>query len=984
MLPCAAALAAAALVRRARLRPPATTATTHGSNSDRNNNNNNNKNGGHGDAPALQEYTPPRALGIEYGDLARLAIVPVHRLRLAHLPTPLHRWNRAVDPENSAGFAGTVDLWIKRDDCTGCELSGNKVRKLEFLLADALARGFDSVVTVGGLQSNHTRATAAACARIGGGRRLRAHLVLRTTTDAAADRDPGVRGNLMVSRSVGARLHLVSADDYDSLGGGAACVRACADKLRRRDGLNPYCFPSGGSCPIGVWGYMHAVAEIVRQVEEGEEEQEQGQARRFDRIYFACGSGGTAAGLALGLHLCGWRARGTELVGIGVDDSPEFFYDKIDGLLRELGFESLEARDLLRIEDAVGLGYAQATPAELVAQQGIARRTGVVLDPVYSGKAALGMLRDLEGIDSARRKQRVLFVHTGGLLGLFDKAEQVQRVQVGVGWERLAASLKNDTPPSYVSCRDASPTLAGRRRYSFRDAIFSGWAEDGGMLVPQPVPRIPADKLAAWRAEAVAGTLSYPECCYRVLRYFVPAVDIPDATLRRIVIDDAFKGFGDASVVKEVDLSGVRLLELWHGPPLAFKDLGMQVLCKLLQHFLDKEGGGARLNLLVGTSGDTGSSAIEAAKDLDRVTITVLYPQGRGITRLQELQMTEEDGRNGVHVIGIEGTSDDLDRPMETVFGDVAFRKRHSIGSVNSVNICRVVVQVAHFVWAALRTPASEDIQHPNTVRFFVPTGAGGHVTAGVMAREMMADDPSGARPPELHVATNSNDVFHRILSTGSSGDQAGTVQPTVAPSMDIQIPYNLERLLWLSAMLAGGDEADKVRRCAEAARLMRSFKETARIELPEALRERIATVCGVSGSSCHDDAKVLAMIRAVHARNRYVLCPHTAIGVRAAMLDEAHAKGGEGSISRVCMACAHPAKFLAAVGKALALEGADARWGWASVEDRAHPSVGRLIVLDEAGREPVCESYKLGTDWTARLRAHFEAQTARQEMERL
>ena len=313
---------------------------------------------------------------------------PAARLRLAHLPTPLHPWPL---PRVDAG----TEVFIKRDDCTGCELSGNKVRKLEFLLAEALAKGADSVITVGGIQSNHCRATAAAARRVG----LEPHIILRSETP---DADPGLVGNLMIDRMVGARIHLVSPAEF----AGWESMLALKAELEAA-GRKPYCFPSGGSNDIGTWGYVEAISELQKQTEEA--------GLTFDRIYFACGSGGTAAGLALGVAWSGLGAAGTELVGLGVDDTPDVFYDKLDGLYRALGLPETRSRSLLRLEQCIGEGYAQSTEVELEFLVEVARATGVVLDPVYSGKAALGMAADLK----ARPVKRACFIHTGGLLGLY-------------------------------------------------------------------------------------------------------------------------------------------------------------------------------------------------------------------------------------------------------------------------------------------------------------------------------------------------------------------------------------------------------------------------------------------------------------------------------------------------------------------------------------------------------------------------------------
>lgn len=347
-------------------------------------------------------YNPPRWIPPQLQ-------APTHRLTLGHLPTPIHRWFLAM-----SSLPNQIQFYIKRDDYSGSEMSGNKVRKLEFLLAEALQQSCDSAITVGGIQSNHCRATAAACARIG----LDSHLVLRTSD---ATTDPGLVGNLLISRLCGANLHLVSPEEYQEKGGWPL-VQDLQKKLQAT-GKRPFAFPSGGSCSLGVWGYIQAVKELVDY------------PLHFDRIYFACGSGGTAAGLALGMHLSG-MSRNTELVAVGVDDDPDFFYNKIDKLISSLtnGCDVLNgqtSRDLLRIIDGVGTGYASSTTEELAEILNISQTTGVVLDPVYSGKAALQMLKDVNSLNARGKTSqecRVLFIHTGGLLGFYDKVAQVSKV----------------------------------------------------------------------------------------------------------------------------------------------------------------------------------------------------------------------------------------------------------------------------------------------------------------------------------------------------------------------------------------------------------------------------------------------------------------------------------------------------------------------------------------------------------------------------
>ena len=361
---------------------------------------------------------------------------PTRRLRLAHLPTPLHHW---PVPRVAEG----TEVWIKRDDCTGCELSGNKIRKLEFLLAEAVAGGADSVITVGGIQSNHCRATAAAARRVG----LEPHIILRS---AAPKEDPGLCGNLMIDRMVGAEMHLVGEGEFNEKGGwGLVCE--LRDSLIA-EGRKPYCFPSGGSNGVGTWGYVETIAELKRQAESA--------GVHFDRIYFACGSGGTGAGLALGVAWSGLSAGGTELVGLGVDDDPDFFYDKLDTIYSEMGLPAAEvsSRSLLRLEQCIGDGYAKSTPEELEYLVEVSRATGVVLDPVYSGKAALGMVADL----AARPVERACFIHTGGLLGLYAQEAALGEL---VGPWQIDRKVSNASPgqkPAEVNALDAPATSSPR------------------------------------------------------------------------------------------------------------------------------------------------------------------------------------------------------------------------------------------------------------------------------------------------------------------------------------------------------------------------------------------------------------------------------------------------------------------------------------------------------------------------------------------
>lgn len=327
------------------------------------------------------------------------------RVSLARLPTPLERLERTSERLG-------VELLVKRDDMTGAELSGNKVRKLEFLLADARARGCDTVVTCGGQQSNHCRATAMASARLGMGSRL----LLRT---ANPGRPPPATANILLDRMAGADIQWISLPDWARRNELMAAAAADREKAGRR----PYVVPEGGSNPLGSWGYVRAVVEEL----DGELA---ALPERPTTVLYACGSGGTGAGLILGAALCSWRARGIRVTGVNVCDDRDYFVRGIGAICRDFAAAAPGAR--IAIADAdidiadghVGLGYARSRPEELRDLIELGRREGLVLDPVYTGKAYHGMLQELAR-DRRRFGERIVFVHTGGLFGLFPAADEL-------------------------------------------------------------------------------------------------------------------------------------------------------------------------------------------------------------------------------------------------------------------------------------------------------------------------------------------------------------------------------------------------------------------------------------------------------------------------------------------------------------------------------------------------------------------------------
>ncbi len=323
-------------------------------------------------------------------------------MRLANTPTRGH-WLRYGEQLGAR-------IWIKRDDQTGSELSGNKIRKLEYLLAEALQQQATHVITCGGEQSNHARATALAAAQLG----LKSVLILRTENP---DRPPGPTGNILLDRLVGAEIRWISRPAWRERN---KLLAEEADRIRSAGG-RPYVIPEGGSNALGSWGYLRATSELVEDLA--------GIAAPDHpvTIVYACGSGGTGAGLVLGHKLLGLSALGIRLVGIAVCDDRAYFVDSIGRICGD--FEErwqLDAHvtpdDIEILDGHVGLGYANSRPEELATIRDVCRSDGIVLDPVYTGKAFHGVVTELKR-DPTRFGSAVAFLHTGGMFGLFANPE---------------------------------------------------------------------------------------------------------------------------------------------------------------------------------------------------------------------------------------------------------------------------------------------------------------------------------------------------------------------------------------------------------------------------------------------------------------------------------------------------------------------------------------------------------------------------------
>ncbi|MFO1189467.1 MAG: threonine synthase [Alphaproteobacteria bacterium] len=423
----------------------------------------------------------------------------------------------------------------------------------------------------------------------------------------------------------------------------------------------------------------------------------------------------------------------------------------------------------------------------------------------------------------------------------------------------------------YVSTRGAAPIL------DFADVLLAGLARDGGLYVPEAWPALKPGDFAD-----LAGR-PYAEIATRVMAPFAsPAIAEADLVA---ICAAAYRDFAHRAVAPLKELSpGLWLMELFHGPTLAFKDYALQLVGLLFDHVLAKRG--ERITIVAATSGDTGSAAIEACRGRASIDIVVLHPHGR-VSEVQRRQMTTVDAPNVVNV-AINGTFDDCQDLVKAMFNDLAFRDRFQLSAMNSINWARIAAQIVYYVVAAtaLGAPA-------RPVSFAVPTGNFGNIFAGYAAKRM------GLPVGRLICASNRNDILARFLACGTMTIE--TVEPSLSPSMDIQVSSNFERLLF-----------ELFDRDAPAlTQAMNAFRATGTWTLAP---ERFTALRQLFTGARVDDAATLATIARIHGECGELVDPHTAVGIAAA----------EGTKRRdetlVCLATAHPAKFPDAVEKATGL----------------------------------------------------------------
>lgn len=411
----------------------------------------------------------------------------------------------------------------------------------------------------------------------------------------------------------------------------------------------------------------------------------------------------------------------------------------------------------------------------------------------------------------------------------------------------------------------------------FTGAMMTGLASDGGLYVPQSCPLLSAGDCATIKDQ------SYSEAAWRVLLPFVGR-DIDDTILAKLIMR-AYKSFTHRDIAPVSQLEdGHHLLELYHGPTLAFKDVALQFLGQCFAHVLAQTG--QKVTIVGATSGDTGSAAIAAFANQPNVDIVILHPKGR-VSDVQRRQMTTVDAPN-VHNIAVEGDFDDCQNMVKAMFADDTFRNEIGLSAINSINWARIAAQVVYYVTTAIKVEA----QTGKAPAFVVPTGNFGNIYAGYIARAM------GAPVGKLIAATNRNDILYRFFATGQM--QRHGVEPSYSPSMDIQVSSNFERLLF-DLFDRNGEAVDQT---------MRHFGQGGAFQLDEVLMAELRK--GFGSGRCSDE-QTLATINQVYETTGRLIDPHTAVGVHVAR--EYRLRYPDQAV--VTLATAHAAKFPDAVMKA-------------------------------------------------------------------
>eukprot|EP00538_Stauroneis_constricta_P004592 CAMPEP_0119546100 /NCGR_PEP_ID=MMETSP1352-20130426/656_1 /TAXON_ID=265584 /ORGANISM="Stauroneis constricta, Strain CCMP1120" /LENGTH=472 /DNA_ID=CAMNT_0007590763 /DNA_START=96 /DNA_END=1514 /DNA_ORIENTATION=+ len=426
-----------------------------------------------------------------------------------------------------------------------------------------------------------------------------------------------------------------------------------------------------------------------------------------------------------------------------------------------------------------------------------------------------------------------------------------------------------------------SSTRGGQKNLDFRTVVMTGLAHDRGLFVPDSFPTVSKDELEQWRG------LSYADLAVNVIAKFVGEDQVPAEKLADIV-KRSCAAFRHEDVTPVIQVGGHAVLELFHGPTFAFKDVALQMLGNFFEYFLETGSNGGKLTVLGATSGDTGSAAIYGLRGKKGIDCVILFPLGR-VSPIQERQMTTVEDSN-IHCVAVEGTFDDCQDIVKASFNTPEFRDKVKLGAVNSINWCRVLAQTTYYFWSYLRVTDNAELKN-ELIHYSVPTGNFGDILAGFYSKKM------GLPVGKLVVATNENDILHRFFTKGEYHREP--IAKSISPSMDICVSSNFERYLFHLA----GDDSDVL------AGWMKNFETTKKLDIKGELLEKAQADFS---SARADTAMTLAAIREYNEKYQYVLCPHSAVGISAVQqLDLVKP-------ATVCLATAHEAKFPAAVKDAI------------------------------------------------------------------
>ncbi|RAK96149.1 threonine synthase THR4 [Aspergillus ibericus CBS 121593] len=472
-------------------------------------------------------------------------------------------------------------------------------------------------------------------------------------------------------------------------------------------------------------------------------------------------------------------------------------------------------------------------------------------------------------------------------------------------------------------------TRGGSYGLSFEEVVLKGLASDGGLFIPEEIPTLPASWESEWR------DLSFEELAFKIMSLYISESEIPHDDLKDI-INRSYATFRHPERTPIVELDGKRnlyLLELFHGPTFAFKDVALQNLGNLFEYFLVRKNQGKEgkdrhhLTVVGATSGDTGSAAIYGLRGKKDVSVFILFPNGK-VSPIQQAQMTTILDAN-VHNLTVEGTFDDCQDFVKAMFADPELNSTHNLAAINSINFARILAQITYYFYSYLsltKTPG-----YNAKMRFVVPSGNFGDILAGWFAKRM------GLPAEKLVIATNENDILDRFFRTGgtySKGDGKGAgVKETHSPAMDILVSSNFERLIWfLAFQTSEGSTADERRKraCENVSNWLDQLKTQGSFSVPPALFE--AAQAEFESERVSND-ETIAQIRSTYQScfpsnlgpgsakssktGGYILDPHTAIGVAASLRSIERNPG----VSHISLSTAHPAKFASAVDLALRAE---------------------------------------------------------------